>query len=43
MGGGPISGTGGVPLPQFRLFTIGNGGGHDIQYPWFSHQHDTEI
>ena len=42
LGGGPIGGPGGAPLPSFTLFTIGTGG-PDLGYPWFSHQHDAEI
>ena len=37
-----IGGTGGTPLPQFALFTNGTSG-PDLGYPWFSHQHDTEV
>lgn len=43
MGNGPIQGAGGTPLPSFTLFTSNTGGGHDLGYPWFSHQHDSEF
>ena len=37
-----IGGVGGTPLPHFQLFTIGTTG-PDLGYPWFSHQHDSEV
>jgi len=42
LGNGPIGGPGGAPLPTFTLYTIGTGG-PDLGYPYFSHQHDSEI
>ncbi len=43
LGNGPIQGIGGTPLPTFTLFANGTQGGHDLGYPWFSHQHDAEV
>jgi hypothetical protein len=43
MGNGPIQGPGKMPLPSFVLFKFFTGGGHDLEYPWFSHQHDAEF
>ncbi len=43
MGPGPINGVGGAALPSFTLTTAHTGGGHDLGYPWFSHQHDAEF
>jgi len=43
LGNGPIGGPGGTALPSFTLFTNNTGGGHDLGYPWFSHQHDPEF
>jgi arylsulfate sulfotransferase len=37
--GGIIGGPGGAPLPTFTITTNG-AGGPDLDYPWFSHQHD---
>jgi hypothetical protein len=43
LGNGPMEGKGGTSLPTFTLFTNHTGGGHDLGYPWFSHQHDAEF
>jgi hypothetical protein len=43
LGNGPTKGVGGTPLPTIQIFTNDTRGSHDLAWPWFSHQHDSEI
>jgi arylsulfate sulfotransferase len=43
IGPGAVTGPNNTPLPTFAVSTVGTGGQTDINFPLFSHQHDSEI
>jgi hypothetical protein len=43
LGHGAIQGRNAAALPTIGLATNNTIGGHDLGFPWFSHQHDVEV